>query len=664
MNKRNSNRLLELQSLRKTKARHDLDATQNIWLKTGQFEGEVDAFRDFPNSSRQLTASETSLDTGFEITHSSTLMLDGSSIPGSVLTEDSTCYALSTNVDIDSFAAGSPRRHAVQLASTTESAHGKNTKTHDPSLFLSNDGFQGLSTNHSPQFLTSTPQAQGTAISTSRFSTTDLLNFRIPETPASHESESLGKDYQIQLVELADVTDGTTAGFPAKLPKRSPSLVQRIYSTIFQVGEVSMSLVSGSSTVSWRSSWLSPAPRKTPLTDAEVSIWDRIIDETKLSDQISVQPDYYRDLTSQGTNDKSCSLDNRLHRVAAAALPLRFILEEVELVPRELSLTNAFRDTFMHVLNTSEFGTDGTSTAYDDYITLLKFIKSKGFQFTGQDCHGRTIAHIAFKDKRLFGRQGFDGEQFSITTSLLGIDLSTRDNQGVSAGQRIALHADQGTLMGRDERQLLDFIVEKYSSHGEAHNTSYRELMSAAPSSRSFWANSPTGIDIQGNTAPIALLKWSKWPEKETASTLAILCCKEKDLEARDKRGRTALCIAAMKGARKCVILLLKFGALPNSRDYAGNSIVKLATLGSFGRKNGLDSKRYARVVDCIGRLSDCGGLMDPCALEEWQAPSDFEYRFEPVSELKKLLLRDAELLHESNTGLLLREIYKGLKSS
>ncbi|CAG8983371.1 hypothetical protein HYALB_00000538 [Hymenoscyphus albidus] len=89
----------------------------------------------------------------------------------------------------------------------------------------------------------------------------------------------------------------------------------------------------------------------------------------------------------------------------------------------------------------------------------------------------------------------------------------------------------------------------------------------------------------------------------------------------RDRRGHTALAIAALRGSRPCVQVLLQWRTKPNNRNYEGKSIMEqVSSRLRMAPKRQRDDV-YARLLSCVLLLKDKGAVMHPGHDEEWQLP-------------------------------------------
>jgi hypothetical protein len=118
----------------------------------------------------------------------------------------------------------------------------------------------------------------------------------------------------------------------------------------------------------------------------------------------------------------------------------------------------------MHVLGMTKRNITG-------YLELVKELKTLRFPFASQDCHGKTVAHIALKNERLFAVWRWEA-QFVLTTkqirtkkitiafremlSLFNTDLNCRDNSGKSIRSIILDNQSLQGLFGKSLESLTE----------------------------------------------------------------------------------------------------------------------------------------------------------------------------------------------------------------
>jgi ankyrin repeat protein len=75
----------------------------------------------------------------------------------------------------------------------------------------------------------------------------------------------------------------------------------------------------------------------------------------------------------------------------------------------------------------------------------------------------------------------------------------------------------------------------------------------------------------------------------------------------RERRGYTALAVAARLGLRDTCHLLLENSANPNTRSYQGTSVITHATVHLTQAQQKDDNELYSRILSCIVHLTNHG---------------------------------------------------------
>ncbi|KAF4630819.1 hypothetical protein G7Y89_g7313 [Cudoniella acicularis] len=480
--------------------------------------------------------------------------------------------------------------------------------------------------------------------------------------PVSQISETADRDSKTQSAD-------SLARLARRLSARSPEYIQHVYSILrFSMTDSSRSSLSHGSTRSWRSSWMSFTSEKSrnsepshvldisyPLGTGETSgsqlaaigdsyftrarfraskgerqIWEEIFDETQLLPSFDQRPDYQE---MSLAHRKCCGLDDlrtipcehcgfdRIHAWARrgpdwASFPLA-LDENLNIVDHygntplhyaaasgkatstsilsmiergaDVHLRNSSHQTFLHVL--CETGSIFTNDIED--FALLNTLKVLQFPFSGQDYHGRAIGHSA--NASLFPNILY---YELIDRSQIG---STLDNQGFKLA---------GVVTPINFKHTLESINVVLTS------TNSISLISA-------WFVSK--IDSRGDTPLTALLK--RWEDDEGQQAglhemVTKLISVGAVVDMRDRKGYTALAIAAIRGTRPCVKALLDAGASPNSRSYDGKGIIFQALSRMRDAKRENNDAAYARILSCVNLLVDHEAKLEPTERDEWLLPS------------------------------------------
>jgi hypothetical protein len=291
----------------------------------------------------------------------------------------------------------------------------------------------------------------------------------------------------------------------------------------------------------------------------------------------------------------------------------------------DIHAKNTTGQTFLHVFKVSSFST----TARRMY--LLKKLAALGFQFSQRDCHGQTSAHafvrqwwnIAGRDQIVWAIDEFDD-----MCKIMDVDLCSMDNHGYRVGD--CLDGKPESSRSSSAQIKLEDIRKVQSLHGRENTyIDFRGAISLPNWNASEWIESMQidnwylQIDVHGDTPLIAALK--KWRNDEQEIELRNAVQKLMDLgvqiDVKDRKGHTALAIAAIRGARPSAKLLVKAGAKANSRNYRGKGIIFQASSRMRLAKKGGKDGCYARICSYINLLTDHGAKMEPNDQDEWLLP-------------------------------------------
>ncbi|PMD38787.1 hypothetical protein L207DRAFT_634785 [Hyaloscypha variabilis F] len=238
---------------------------------------------------------------------------------------------------------------------------------------------------------------------------------------------------------------------------------------------------------------------------------------------------------------------------------------------------NTSGETFLHVLRLK--GGD----AFPEYLEILRKASRFGFQFSVLDYYGSTTA-----DKL--------GE--------LGMELEVSSSRMMEATEILCPF----DAFAQKERQEPGFGLNRLKNKfGSSKRSRVKE------------DNPMYELDSNGDTKLIATLKsWSQRPKSRAELEDLI---HESDIHMRDRRGYTALAIAARQGLVEATSLLLQQGANPNTRSKQKTGVVAHATAAlTQAKKEGKDLL-HARILTCSSLLIDYGGKAVVDAYDEYALP-------------------------------------------
>jgi hypothetical protein len=250
------------------------------------------------------------------------------------------------------------------------------------------------------------------------------------------------------------------------------------------------------------------------------------------------------------------------------------------------------------------------------------------FSFMRCDYHGRTILHNLFQHEDDFTFP------VGVLAQIFGImkpSLDTLDNAGVSVAHllRGICKKMRNRYSERDLRKL-EFEISKLCDKSLKHSQ-YRTQIAVrhGEAGISSWleglrqAHRITRIDSLGDTPLTALIKcWRTGRDGE--NLFRQLIERMIDLGAmvhmRDRNGDTALAIAARRGLRSAVTLLLEKGSYVHSRNYRGIGILR-QVMCSMRVAEG-DDRLWALRYSCYLAMIDAGATSHPTDQDEWMLPA------------------------------------------
>ena len=221
-----------------------------------------------------------------------------------------------------------------------------------------------------------------------------------------------------------------------------------------------------------------------------------------------------------------------LHYVAASGrATLISILSSIG-AGADVHAKNTMGETFMHVLNTEQFGfSPGVLPgvlALEEYVKLLTELETLNFPFSDRDCDGRTIIHVCLNDHRLFKVTIGELQKverlfraLSNAALILQPDSNAMDNRGYKIGDQVMALRDQmpWSLKSLVQKQVLALVAR--CRVPVTVNISFRQELAAKDWKADAWlerlkdANLASWIDIHGDTALTAVLKHWKDEERE-----------------------------------------------------------------------------------------------------------------------------------------------------
>jgi ankyrin repeat protein len=297
---------------------------------------------------------------------------------------------------------------------------------------------------------------------------------------------------------------------------------------------------------------------------------------------------------------------------------------------------NTFGETFFHVLCRNG---PRTAEAIADFVLIARDLQVVDFPFSIRDYYGRTIMHVLFQNSMGYPYAiPFLQEVFRIMKP----NLSLKDNSGFCVEQYHE-QFDQNTAYYANFRALvnewcayfgtpLSFANFRPNLFPDYHQEYFRRCLES-----NIRPEHITVIDDVGDSPLLSLLKhWNEdtWKNFSLTQTAKEMIQSGAIIHTRDRNGDTALAIAARRGFRRVVTLLLAAGAVVHIRNYRGVGILRQVEQSLAHDQAKSDPGLWSRLWSCQIALIDAGAIVDPTERDEWMSPSsrllvekEFAYR-------------------------------------
>lgn len=207
---------------------------------------------------------------------------------------------------------------------------------------------------------------------------------------------------------------------------------------------------------------------------------------------------------------------------------------------------------------------------------------------------GETVLHVF----RIKGPEYFPEYTFVLEASTKGFNFQTRDYNGKLVADRLpelmddwnidqAVLCQAAEILGMDPVSYAPGTLDETGPFRDNSKTNdpkkstsglhiLKNILSYSRIKRSKASeNSPDAPDANGDTVLISTLR--NWPHQSRHQVQIGNLIEISDIHMRDRRGDTALAIAAGNGIREVVFLLLENGANPNSRSHQKTSVMAYA---------------------------------------------------------------------------------------
>jgi ankyrin repeat protein len=284
-------------------------------------------------------------------------------------------------------------------------------------------------------------------------------------------------------------------------------------------------------------------------------------------------------------------------------------------------ICNTSGETFLHLLC---YNGPQESKDIEHFVKMLKELKMRSFPLSKRDYRGRTFLHILF--------EGASGCTYSIETlrqilSTAEIRVDYRDNAGLTVADHLRGRWRKNPLDHHLEDLLIQYCKDDLDTVWHRMRISKMNnesiLREWLPSLQR--ADRSLLIDGDGNTPLAAVLKL--WAGGDGGmgllGVIEQIAAQTNDdaIHIRNGDGDTLLSIAAQRGLRPVVALLLKLNSNIFVRDYWGVGILSQTERCLSRAKNSNDDKVYTAIWTCRMALIDHGAKVDPTEQDEWMTP-------------------------------------------
>jgi hypothetical protein len=209
-------------------------------------------------------------------------------------------------------------------------------------------------------------------------------------------------------------------------------------------------------------------------------------------------------------------------------------------------------------------------------------------------------------------------------------NLRVKDNAGFCVHEYLE-QLDQGTIYNRGLKALIKrmsalsrppILLPNFHTHCFSY---YDEKLLTAWLEDNTKPEKIAWIDNAGDNPLIAMLKfWAHDTSRDwfLAEAAERMIHSGDVIHMRDRDGDTALAIAARRGFRPVVSLLIEKGAIVHSRNYLGVGILKQMEQTLAPARIDGDTSLWSCIWSCQIALVDAGAIMNPTDKDEWMDPS------------------------------------------
>jgi ankyrin repeat protein len=327
----------------------------------------------------------------------------------------------------------------------------------------------------------------------------------------------------------------------------------------------------------------------------------------------SNQIDFY------GNHPLHCIAAFRVHCISASSEENGFGKIRSMIRPgAHVNQCNTFGETFLHILCQNG---PKTSKDRDSFLCILGDLTVFHFPFSKCDYHGRTALHILFQNSNShlysipFLRQIF---------LVMKPNLSLKDNAGFCVQDHLEELGDW-----KYSWELIALVKQHcWPSHSDLSLTNYdsrlfpnRDIHFRAWLEDNMRPQFITSIDDAGDSPLIAMLKYwyqDSWEDMALRQAAENMIKAGAIIHMRDRSGDTALAVAARRGFRLVVTLLLEHGASVHSRNYRGVGILRQVKQALAVGQEAASQTLWSRIWSCRIALIDAGAIIDPTDRDEW----------------------------------------------
>ncbi|KAH8679022.1 hypothetical protein BGZ60DRAFT_561996 [Tricladium varicosporioides] len=370
---------------------------------------------------------------------------------------------------------------------------------------------------------------------------------------------------------------------------------------------------------SWRSS-LAYAPSQSsgrPLTANQISwtreefnSWNQFVEESVINTSLTLSPEN----KAMSLQSRSCCgfvliergqeiLDCEACGLSSMHVRARVNVYDKSDIPIDPCVTDRFGNTPLH-----HAAATGNIT---QVLELMSSMRRPSTSNSQQNSLGETFLHVF----RLQGNNQLPQyERILRKASDQGFPFETPDYSGRSITHRLEELLDYWDLLSNPQSIAPAITLITSILKIDCGLTSQEGRLKPAGSDVS-WLDYHDTSRLTETKLISTLTHWTKGSNTIHDLQKAI---QDSNIYMRNRAGYTALAIAAARGLRDAVCLLLESGANPNTRSYHNTSVMEYAGVHLARAQKEDNNILYAEILSCMALLSDHGAKANVTVYDEY----------------------------------------------